>query len=238
MVNGDRVVLALYQRLITLRNGHKFRFGFKCTVDKKCEAESETQWEIDLRRILLTEEEIAGTVEGSKRIQLPGQGGAKIDAVVVERLGPEPSILGDDFCLFPTHDSGSYRLFPLWKCKRSSKTWMGSMSSGNSLPAADVIEPYQADPEEEEVAFSLEVINRRVVSVEGKSPEEKTEYIHAWDWGSAVELQNEIGDLECGIETEYEVACSHKKHKQWLSIPLMNAAFFSPESPKRSSGRR
>ena len=107
LLEGDRVVLAILQRILSIPDGHEFFFEFE-SEDPRHRGKK-TMWKLDLRRLLLPRvpdpespnEELLAKYKMTltdvlRRNERDEE--SFLPAVIVEGLGPEPIVLGDDFC--------------------------------------------------------------------------------------------------------------------------------------------
>lgn len=255
---GDRIALTMYQRMLSIPQGHKFLFEFPCESMACMKLERTSGCRIDLRRLLLpwvpadpksdeAHEEAKKWGMGLTTVTKTNDKGEKVthDAVVLERLGPEPIILGkDDLCYWRPLSEDAAEAFRsgnkvLFEDFDGNKVWWRQFV-GEDAATMPIVDPANKNGPKDKAEQFIEVVRRRIVEVEGTERKNLYHWIaKEWGWGNADELISVIDEYECGIETEVSATCAHCKREQFTDAPLDSPLFFSRSANrKRRSARR
>ena len=255
MLVGDRIVLTIYQRMLTLPDGHLLIFEFPCLASVEChKRQRRSGWRIDLRRLLLpwVPDPLNPDQEMLERHGMTMTEVKKMDdkgndtyhpAVIVERFGLEPIVLGDDLLYMRELSEAARAAFTdgnrmLFTDFEENKVWWKQFL-GEDVASMPTIDPSGKHGPKDKAELGMEALRRRIVEVETIERKNLLHWIDGWNWGSADELHEIISETECGLETELDVRCVHCKQWQVTEAPLMTPLFFSRATQqKRRSGAR
>lgn len=248
MIAADRGVLAILQRIVTHYGtcGAQFDFSFSCK-DQDCHDLNSRPipWSVDLRRFLLTKEQIESArplEEGESLEETSGyilvDGGTAI--VCVDRFGIDPIILGTgpggavDKTSFLYH--ANENVVSCWKngnkfeytdVVSGQKLWWKLLTGDDEM----ALTKYRKDL----VKLRLAALSRRIVEVEGVDSFKKDTWLSKWGAGAEDRLQKHIGEIEPGLIKDFEISCPRCGLIQEISFPL-DLGFFSPSATKKKHG--
>lgn len=243
---GDRAVVILLQRIYTHWRacGPDFHFSFQCQ-DLDCHDANPKPipWAVDLRRFLLSKEDIeADRLQSSddpkEFASIPVYTPNGLSLIWADRFGEKPIIMGDaeniDKTIFL--QTMSQEAQECWK--NGNRFEYDDPYSGNKLwwkimtgTDEDVLQRFRKAPDK----FRLHALDRRIVEVDGIPSFQKMTWISQWSAGAEDLLQDHINKIEPGLFKEFDVRCPRCGLIQEVSFPL-DLSFFSPSTRKRKHG--
>lgn len=247
LLSGDRAVIVILQRIMTHWRacGPFFEFAFFC-ADIDCVElnPKKIPWSVDLRRFLLSEEDLNApelpkdyTEEEipDGPVYLPGG----MELLWVSRFGSMPIQIGNADGIDKTAFflSLSDDVLAAWlegnrfsyvdPCTNTRMFW--KMMQGVDENA---LQQFRKSPDK----YRLHAIDRRIIEVEGVQHYLKQTWISKWSAGAEDMLQDHINGIEPGIFKEFDVSCPRCNLVQEVEFPL-DLGFFSPSSRKRKLGK-
>lgn len=248
LMTVDRGVIIILQRIRThwYKCGPHFEFRFNC-IDEDCydACSKHIPWTVDLRRFLLTEEDLNCRVLekdedpsefAGEPVYLPG--GKEI--IWEDRFGSMPIVIcndeGEDKTAFI--QTMSDEVLEVWR-------------NGNEFEYLDPITKkilywkIMQGTDEEAVRvhrknkkkYVMALLGRRVVRIEDVGFALKASFLNQWDAGAQDLFESHTSELEPGMSREFDVSCPRCNLIQEVSFPL-DTAFFSPSARKRRRGKK
>ena len=244
---GDRSVAIIMQRIISHWRacGPFFDFSFHCD-DEDCRdaVPKAIPWTVDLRRFLLTEQDLAAeeleSIEhledaSDRPVYLPG--GKEI--VWVDRFGDMPIVIGNA-------DGVDKTAFLQMLSDEALQCWLNGnrFEYFDPITEKNLIWKIMIGEDEAELQkyrksadkFRLNALGRRIVEVDGVQAYMKPSWINGWFAGAEDMLQQHINDVEPGMFREFDVRCPRCGLVQGIAFPL-DMSFFSPSSRRKKPGR-
>lgn len=247
LMTSDRAIVIILQRIIThwRQCGPMFDFEFQCDDADCTDADGRPiPWSVDLRRFLLTEEDLdADELPPGEDLQdyadmpvyLPGGN----ELVWLDRFGDMPIVIGNadgkdktaflqmlsDEALANWKDGNRFEYVDPETGKRM---WWKIMQGTDEA----ALQRHRKSPDK----YRLNALGRRIVEIEDVQAFQKAQWLTQWGAGAEDELQEHINDIEPGLFKEFDVKCPRCGLIQEVSFPL-DLTFFSPSTRKKKRGK-